>query len=69
MKISEVVYENIHGTSTTEVAVKFDCSKAHPCTGIRLQDVKLTYRNQPAKATCDNAGGTAFGYVEPTSCL
>ncbi|KAJ6865779.1 polygalacturonase-like [Populus alba x Populus x berolinensis] len=69
VKISDVTYQDIHGSSATEVAVKFDCSKKYPCTGIKLEDVKLTYKNQPAEASCSNAGGLASGLVQPTSCL
>ncbi|XP_039167215.1 polygalacturonase-like [Eucalyptus grandis] len=71
VKISDVTYQDIHGTSATEVAVKFDCSPKNPCTGIRIEDVKITYRNdqQPAQASCVNAGGLAFGLVQPSSCL
>ncbi|XP_057471068.1 polygalacturonase-like [Actinidia eriantha] len=69
VKISDVTYQDIHGTSATKVAVKFECSQAHPCSGIRLEDVKLTYKNEPAHASCANADGTASGFVEPTSCL
>nr|TKS07440.1 hypothetical protein D5086_0000113530 [Populus alba] len=60
VKISDVTYQDIHGTSATELAVKFDCSRKYPCTGIKLQDVKLTYDNKPAEASCINAGGVAF---------
>ncbi|KAG6742324.1 hypothetical protein POTOM_053194 [Populus tomentosa] len=69
VKISDVTYQDIHGSSATEVAVKFDCSKKYPCTGIKLEDVKLTFKNQPAEASCSNAGGVASGLVQPTSCL
>ncbi|KAK9288677.1 hypothetical protein L1049_017140 [Liquidambar formosana] len=69
VKISDVTYQDIHGTSATDVAVNFDCSSKNPCSGIKLEDVKLTYMNQPAQASCVNAGGTASGFVEPTSCL
>ncbi|PNT28876.2 hypothetical protein POPTR_007G144500v4 [Populus trichocarpa] len=70
IKISNVTYKDIHGTSATQVAVKFDCSKKHPCTGIRLEDVKLTYRNRLAYASCRNVDGTASGSsVQPQSCL
>ncbi|CAA3022446.1 polygalacturonase-like [Olea europaea subsp. europaea] len=61
--------QDIHGTSATEVAVKFDCSKANPCQGIRLEDVNLTYKKQAAKASCANAAGTTSGVIQPTSCL
>ncbi|GAV67145.1 Glyco_hydro_28 domain-containing protein [Cephalotus follicularis] len=69
VRVSDVTYQDIHGTSATEVAVKFDCSKEYPCSGIILEDVKLTYNSQPAEASCSNAGGTASGLVQPTSCL
>jgi len=44
VKISDVIYQDIHGTSATQVAVRFDCSKKFPCTGIKMEDVKLTYK-------------------------
>ncbi|XP_059651141.1 polygalacturonase-like [Cornus florida] len=69
VKISDVTYQDIHGTSATEVAVKFDCSKKYPCNGIRLEDVKLTFKNQPAESSCANAGGTISGLIVPKSCL
>ncbi|XP_028107660.1 polygalacturonase-like [Camellia sinensis] len=67
--ISDVTYQDIHGTSATAVAVKFDCSKKYGCKGIRLEDVNLTFGNQPAEASCVNVGGSTSGSVKPTSCL
>ncbi|KAG2722323.1 hypothetical protein I3760_02G124000 [Carya illinoinensis] len=69
VKISDVTYQDIHGTSATEVAVKFDCSSENPCSGIRLEDVKLTYKNQAAQASCTYAAGTSSGAVQPSGCL
>ena len=69
VKISDVTYQDIHGTSATEVAVKFDCSAKYPCSRIRLENVRLTYNNQAALASCTHAGGTSAGTVQPTSCL
>ncbi|XP_030536514.2 polygalacturonase-like [Rhodamnia argentea] len=69
VRVSDVTYQDIHGTSATTVAVKFDCSSKYPCTGIRMQDVKLTYRNQVATASCAHAAGTASGLEQPSSCL
>ncbi|WCJ21836.1 Pectin lyase-like superfamily protein [Euphorbia peplus] len=69
VKISNVKYQDIHGSSATEVAVKLDCSKKYPCSGINLEDIKLTYKNQPAEASCSYAAGTASGYLQPASCL
>ncbi|CAI0421676.1 unnamed protein product [Linum tenue] len=69
VKVSDVTYQDVHGSSRTEVAVKFACSKSNPCTGIRLDGVKLTYENQAADSSCQNADGTASGVVQPSSCL
>ncbi|KAK4765488.1 hypothetical protein SAY86_026578 [Trapa natans] len=69
IKITDVAYRDIHGTSATEVAVKFDCSSMNPCKNINLQNVKLTYGNKVARASCTNARGRASGFVQPSSCL
>ncbi|KAK9200497.1 hypothetical protein WN944_015695 [Citrus x changshan-huyou] len=69
VKISDMTYQDIHGSSATEVVVKFDCSPMYPCFGINLEDVNLIYKNQPAEASCRNADGSASGFVQPNSCL
>ncbi|KAM3289305.1 hypothetical protein P3S67_017593 [Capsicum chacoense] len=69
VKISDVTYQDIHGTSSTEVAVKLDCSKTNPCTGITLEDVNLSYKDGKADASCVNAGGRASGFEELSHCL
>ncbi|KAL3642141.1 hypothetical protein CASFOL_012956 [Castilleja foliolosa] len=69
VKISDITYEDVHGTSASQIAVKFDCSKSKPCSGIRLDGVKLTYKNEPAMASCANAGGMASDVVQTTNCF
>ncbi|GMH28575.1 hypothetical protein Nepgr_030418 [Nepenthes gracilis] len=69
IKISGITYQDIQGSSATQVAVKFDCSPKHPCTDISLQDIKLTYNNQPAQSSCAYADGSTNGAVNPASCL
>ncbi|KAF2325600.1 hypothetical protein GH714_030976 [Hevea brasiliensis] len=34
VKISDVTYQDIHGSSATEVGMKLDCSTKYPCTGL-----------------------------------
>nr|GEX30332.1 polygalacturonase-like [Tanacetum cinerariifolium] len=55
VKISNVVYEDVHGTSATQVAVKFDCNNGSPCNEIRLKDVNLVYAGKPAVSSCSHA--------------
>ncbi|CAN1302497.1 unnamed protein product [Linum perenne] len=70
VQVSDVTYRDIQGTSATQVAVNFDCSRRKPCRGIRLHNVKLSYRrNRAAVAYCKNADGYATGFVQPRSCL
>ncbi|CAN6439355.1 unnamed protein product [Victoria cruziana] len=69
VQISQVTYNNIKGTSATEVAVDFSCSATAPCQGIKMSNVALTYKGQPAKASCDHAFGSSSGSVSPPSCL
>ncbi|XP_022973873.1 polygalacturonase-like [Cucurbita maxima] len=69
VKVSEVTYEDIKGTSATEIAINFDCSPTNPCTRLSLKDIKLTYGNQIAQASCKNAQGSASDVVKPSSCL
>ncbi|KAE8733965.1 Polygalacturonase [Hibiscus syriacus] len=55
VQIKDVVYNNIKGTSSSEVAIDFDCSKNRPCQGIVLQNVNLQYQDDgAAKAVCNN---------------
>ncbi|KAF7039091.1 hypothetical protein CFC21_049157 [Triticum aestivum] len=69
IKISEVKYVDIRGWSTTPVAVTFNCSRSHPCSGISMQDVKLMYDRRVAKSSCRNVQGRSVGLVLPPSCL
>ncbi|XP_021774631.1 polygalacturonase-like [Chenopodium quinoa] len=69
VKISDIVYQDIHGSSSTEVAVKFDCSSKHPCENIKLDNVKLTYKDQPSISSCTYADGSTKGMIVPTGCL
>ncbi|KAG5621674.1 hypothetical protein H5410_006892 [Solanum commersonii] len=69
IKISDVTYQDIHGTSATKVAVKLDCSTTNPCSGIVLEDLNLSYQNQQTEASCVNARGRVSGLQKPTNCL
>ncbi|KAM7461419.1 hypothetical protein LguiA_029540 [Lonicera macranthoides] len=69
VKISDVTYKNIVGTSATKVAVTFDCSPTTPCTSIMLQDVKLNYHNNTPQSLCKNIRGITRGVIRPNSCL
>ncbi|XP_072959583.1 polygalacturonase-like [Typha angustifolia] len=70
IKISQVSFTDIRGSSATAVAVKFDCSPSNPCTGFGLRDIKLTYqKNKQAQSFCKNVKGSTSGVMNPPSCL
>ncbi|KAE8715035.1 Polygalacturonase [Hibiscus syriacus] len=69
IKVDDIVYQGIRGTSSTPVAIKFDCSPKNPCTGVRLQNVNLTYLKKASQSSCINVRGKAFELVRPESCL
>lgn len=48
MKISDVHFRNIRGTSATTELVTFDCSPLLPCTDIEVADVSLTFDGKAA---------------------
>ncbi|XP_061353902.1 polygalacturonase-like [Gastrolobium bilobum] len=55
VKLSNVLYQNIRGTSASEVAIKFDCSRTIPCREIYVQDVILEPESSGGTiATCEN---------------
>ncbi|KAK9010490.1 hypothetical protein V6N11_036997 [Hibiscus sabdariffa] len=66
VEVKNVVYKNIIGTSASQVAIKFDCSKTHPCQGILLQNVSLQEQGDTtAKAICNNVMLSEEGIVFP----
>eukprot|EP00253_Pinus_taeda_P013017 PITA_13017 len=70
VQIQDVTYRNIQGTSSTDVAVNFSCSKTVACTGITLTNVEITSTTaNKVKSVCANALGMALGTILPPSCL
>ncbi|XP_011020366.1 PREDICTED: polygalacturonase-like [Populus euphratica] len=66
VQVKNVVYENIKGTSASEVAIKFDCSKTYPCGGILMHDVNLEREGAiKAIASCNNVKLAELGVVSP----
>ncbi|XP_047943451.1 polygalacturonase [Salvia hispanica] len=70
IKISQITYQNIQGTSATKVAMTFDCSHTNPCSNIKLYDIKLTYlKSTKAQSYCKNIAGSSAGVIMPENCL
>ncbi|PON74215.1 Glycoside hydrolase [Parasponia andersonii] len=66
VQISNVMYNNIKGTSDSQVAVKFECSKSFPCQGISLQNVNFVREGEgEVEASCENVSFDKSGRVSP----
>ncbi|KAK1413307.1 hypothetical protein QVD17_35079 [Tagetes erecta] len=67
VQMKNVVYQNIRGTSNSEVAINFDCSKTFPCRAILLDNVVLSRQGDEGdmKASCANVMLATRGKVTP----
>ncbi|KAK9735810.1 hypothetical protein RND81_04G229700 [Saponaria officinalis] len=69
IKISNVVYKNIQGASLTPEIINFDCSPTTPCSGLNLQNVKLSYQSGTPKCEYKNARLMSTESMRPTCQL
>ncbi|EEF45581.1 Exopolygalacturonase clone GBGE184 precursor, putative [Ricinus communis] len=71
VKISNVKYMNIRGTTNSEVGVDIQCSKQVPCEGVRLSNINLKYiggKKLPFSSSCLNARVSYAGMQFPPPC-
>lgn len=66
VQVKNVVYQNIKGTSASEISMKFNCSNTWPCQGIVLQNIDLPrHTDGKAEASCENVNTLNKGVVSP----
>ncbi|KMZ66414.1 Polygalacturonase, family GH28 [Zostera marina] len=68
VKISDVKFSNIRGTSATPVAITLLCSKSNPCTGLSFEKIQLKNKvgGAVSNSTCENVvKPTIIGVVKP----
>ncbi|KAJ6762208.1 POLYGALACTURONASE [Salix koriyanagi] len=70
VKISDVSFKNIRGTSATPVVVKLACSSGIPCEKVELADINLVYSGSegPAKSQCSNVKPIISGIMSASGC-
>ncbi|CAN0913031.1 unnamed protein product [Linum grandiflorum] len=68
VKISNVVFKNIKGTSKNPEAVFMNCSQLIPCDNIQMTDIDLTYSKGVAKSLCFNVKPIVSGVCNPPAC-
>ncbi|KAF6152537.1 hypothetical protein GIB67_039323 [Kingdonia uniflora] len=71
VKISDVIFKNIRGTCTSELAVKLMCSLHNPCVGVQFNDIDLMYMGsgRPALALCSYVKSILSGNIFPSTCF
>ncbi|XP_059303903.1 probable polygalacturonase At3g15720 isoform X1 [Lycium ferocissimum] len=71
VKVSDIIFRQIVGTSKGEYAVKLDCSASVPCTGILMEDVYIRSSGSKDKARSytSNARGLVRGQNIPHTRL
>ncbi|KAL8467513.1 hypothetical protein ACS0TY_030949 [Phlomoides rotata] len=66
VQIKNIEYHNINGTSASDVAIAFDCSKSRPCQEIVLQNVNLVgVDGGKSEAVCNNINLQNMGTISP----
>lgn len=69
MKISDIFFRDIRGTSATPVAVTLKCSRGAPCRNVNLHNVHLRYTGgAAATAECWNVKARYSGIQMPAPC-
>ncbi|KAK4576998.1 hypothetical protein RGQ29_027491 [Quercus rubra] len=70
IKISNVSFINIRGTSKFQEAVKLVCSKGMPCEKVVLRDIDLKYNGHDGSPTyhCINVKPMISGKQNPPAC-
>lgn len=74
VKISSVYYQNIRGTTASDVAVSIVCSKQFPCQNVQLNNINLKHTGVNGKtmgvlsSECKNAKLSYGGMQIPSPC-
>lgn len=70
VNISQIVYQNISGTTKSAKAMTFACSDTVPCSHIVLSNINLEKKDGTVETYCNSAQGFGYGIVHPSAdCL
>ncbi|KAK9078270.1 hypothetical protein SSX86_002327 [Deinandra increscens subsp. villosa] len=69
VKVENISFVNIRGTSATKEAIVFACSDVYPCEGVYLEDVEIVSAfGGVTTSSCWQVRGSTSGYVSPPIC-
>ncbi|KAL1182952.1 hypothetical protein V6Z11_A02G148400 [Gossypium hirsutum] len=71
VKLSNISFKNIHGTSARPEAIKIICSATLPCENVELADIEITHSGPtgPAVSQCLNVKPKVSGKQNPAVCF
>ncbi|KAE9599252.1 putative galacturan 1,4-alpha-galacturonidase [Lupinus albus] len=68
VKISNIVFSNVRGTTLTPIAVDLRCSKLFPCRNVRISNINLKHASIPISSRCANIKPVYTGVQHPPAC-
>ncbi|CAN8265753.1 unnamed protein product [Cochlearia groenlandica] len=70
IKLANISFNKIRGTSGNKDAVKLLCSKGHPCQNVEFGDINIKYTGPDGPPTfqCSNVSPTLKGTQVPKAC-
>ncbi|XP_042486485.1 exopolygalacturonase-like [Macadamia integrifolia] len=71
VKLRNIKFNKIRGTSSSQLAVIIACSKGAPCENLEVGDINLKYigTDGPAQSTCSNVNPILSGEQIPPTCV
>lgn len=70
VKVENISFMHIKGTSATEEAIRFACSDDSPCEGLYLEDIQLLSSTGGITSSfCWEAQGSSLGSLDPPACF
>lgn len=69
VKLQNIHFQNVKGTTTTPLAVDLRCSKLYPCQGITVRDIDLKVGLAPTISRCVNTKPLFGGLLMPPACI
>ncbi|TXG74946.1 hypothetical protein ES288_1Z040500v1 [Gossypium darwinii] len=69
VKLSNISFKNIRGTSALPEAIKFICSGSSPCQNVELADIDIKHNGaEPVTSQCLNVKPITSGKLNPIPC-